>query len=269
MKLIEVKNNEINELNLYKETSETPLRRLNEPDPGVFIAETGLVMERAINAGFSPVSVLLDSEAYKNNEKLLNRKEYRDTPIYMLPREELIKITGYNITRGILSLMKRKTLSSANELLSIPNVKRIAVLEEVTNPTNVGAIFRSAAALFIDAILLTPGCADPLYRRTLRVSMGNVFNIPYSYIKEDINTLLHQHGYISASLALSDNAISIEDPRLKSSDKLALLLGNEGYGLTAKTIETSDYVVKIPMATDVDSLNVAAASALAFWEVTR
>jgi len=267
--IINTINEDITELELYKETSETPLRRLNEPNPGVFIAETGLVMERAINAGFTPISVLLDKDALHANEELLNRHEYVNTPVYVLPKDKLVNITGYNITRGILSLMNRKPLIDASMLLSNPNIKRVAVLEDVTNPTNVGAIFRSAAALFIDAVIITPGCADPLYRRTLRVSMGNVFNIPWAYTREELNPLLHSHGFTTASLALTDKSISIEDSRLKVADKLALFMGSEGYGLAQKTINTSDYVVKIPMASGVDSLNVAAASALAFWEITR
>jgi len=273
MKPIHIQNTNISDLELYKENSETPLRRINEPDPGVFIAESALVMERAINAGFEPISVLLDEEALNNCSPLLNRPEFNNTPVYILPKEELIKITGYNITRGVLSLMSRKRVPDIESILSNPQINRIAVLEEVTNPTNVGAIFRSAAALFIDAVLLTGGCADPLYRRCLRVSMGNVFSVPWTYIDiypyDNLPLVLKKYNYTSASLALNDNSISIEDPILKSTDKLALILGSEGYGLKVETINASDHVVKIPMAEGVDSLNVAAASALAFWEITR
>ena len=263
--------NQIPDLELYKDPSETPLRRLYEPEPGVFVAESALVIERAVDAGYKPMSVLVDEAVLENCMSLLSRPEYDGCPIYVLPKSQIGSIVGYNITRGILSLMRRKDNTSAADLLEHLGDKksRIVVLEEVTNPTNVGAIFRSAAALYIDAVLLTSGCADPLYRRTLRVAMGNVFTMPWAYCDKDYIDLLHDKGYKCASLALNDKSISIEDPLLKNEKRLAMLMGSEGYGLDKTTIEASDYVVKIPMAEGVDSLNVAAASALAFWEVTR
>ena len=270
MKPIYIEDTNIPELELYKEKSEVQLRRINEPNPGVFIAESALVIERALAAGYTPISVLADPSVYKSSPELMDTIELMDNvPIFILPQEQLIEFAGYNITRGILSAMKRTSLPSISDILTTPSIKRIAVLENVVNPTNVGAIFRSAAALFIDALLLTPACSDPLYRRALRVSMGNVFMVPWTYTSKDINSICHEYGFKTASMALNHKSISIEASILKSEPKLALFMGSEGYGLSEKTITESDYVVKIPMAEGVDSLNVAAASALAFWEITR
>lgn len=273
--------NELNipELSLYKETSEVQLLRLYEPNPGVFIAESSLVIERALNAGFVPISALIEeinstSQTISNAilpsdiEVILDRPEFSDIPVYAAPLNLLQSITGYNLTRGILSVMQRKPLEPLDAFLNNPNMKRLAVLESVVNPTNVGAIFRNAAALGIDGVILTGNSSDPLYRRAIRVSMGNVFQIPWTISHGTIVEQLKNQGYKTVALALNDNSISISDPSLKISDKIALFLGSEGYGLSNPTIEQCDYVAKIPMTDGVDSLNVAAASALAFWEIS-
>lgn len=254
------------ELRVYTLSSEVLLLRLYEPDLGVFIAESGMVINRALLAGYEPISFLVDTDCLIDEVvDILDR--YPHIPVYGAPHDLLKSLTGYNITRGILSCMRRKAHISPTDL--IYNAHRIAVLEDVENPTNVGAIFRSAAAMKMDAIILTGGCADPLYRRSLRVSVGTVFQIPWTIVPDPVTCMntLKSCGYSLAALSLGENTTSILDPKLHSIEKLALILGNEGYGLPDKTIQAADMNVIIPMAEGIDSLNVAAASAVAFWEL--
>lgn len=247
-----------------------------EPDAGLFIAESAKVIRRALDAGYEPVSFLVEEEIIECDSGCASYaeicailEEYDDTPIYASPRDIMAHTPGYAVTRGLLCCLRRKALPSVERLCD--NAARIVVLESVDNPTNVGTIFRSAAALFMDALLLTDDCSDPLYRRAARVSMGTVFQIPYVYIENDDSShyvdRLHKMGYKVAAMALYDDAISVTDSRLKECERLAILMGSEGDGLCAATIEKADFVVKIPMADGVDSLNVSAAAAVAFWEL--
>ncbi len=272
-RLMEVKTLQIPEMDAYARYSEVELRRVNEPEPGWFLAESVHVIRRAMEAGFVPLSFLMEpKQAAGEAKELIDR--FPEIPLYIAEPEILKQLTGYPMMRGVLSLMQRKRPPS---LLSIVKDKRrVAVLEEVTNPTNVGAIFRSAAALNVDALLLTPGCADPLYRRALRVSMGTVFQIPWTYLEgpvypwqEKMVPFLKEQGFFTAAMALTPNALSIEDEVLEKQEQLALFLGCEGYGLSQETLEQTDVAVKIPMQPGVDSLNVAAASAVAFWELRK
>ena len=250
------------ELDIYARLNETQLLHYYEPAPGLFIAESPKVIERALNAGYTPVSFLLEEKHIDGEAKDILRR-CNDVPVFTAPMEVLTKLTGFQLTRGALCAMQRRSLPSVPEICS--GARRIAVLENVVNPTNVGAIFRSAAALNMDAVLLTPACSNPLYRRASRVSMGTVFQIPWTLI-EDINTL-GPLGFKTAAMALSDNSVRIDDPKLMAEEKLAIVLGTEGDGLAEATIAECDYTVKIPMTHGVDSLNVAAASAVAFWQL--
>lgn len=250
------------ELDIYARLNETQLLHYYEPAPGLFIAESPKVIERALNAGYTPVSFLLEEKHIDGEAKDILLR-CNDVPVFTAPMEVLTKLTGFQLTRGALCAMQRRSLPSVPEICS--GARRIAVLENVVNPTNVGAIFRSAAALNMDAVLLTPACSNPLYRRASRVSMGTVFQIPWTLI-EDINTL-GPLGFKTAAMALSDNSIRIDDPKLMAEEKLAIVLGTEGDGLAEATIAECDYTVKIPMTHGVDSLNVAAASAVAFWQL--
>ncbi len=226
------------------------------------------MIELALDAGYEPYSLLIEKRQIGAADVLIRR--CGNIPIYTADDEILSKITGFHLTRGALCAMRRKQLSSV--ITVCRDARRIAVLENVVNPTNVGAIIRSAAALGIDAVLLTPSCSDPLYRRALRVSMGTAFQVPWCFFNSDDPEVwlreLHSLGFKSAAMALTDDSVSINDPQLLSEEKLALILGTEGDGLTAYTIDASDYTVKIPMYHGVDSLNVAAASAVAFWQIT-
>lgn len=260
-------------LDIYARLNENQLRTYYEPKPGIFIAESPNVIERALNGGYEPLSLLIDKKQLTGAaEKVINR--IGQTPVFTAETAVLSELTGFAMTRGLLCAMKRKTLPSVTDLCA--NARRIAVLENVMNPTNVGAIFRSAAALGIDAVLLTSGCSDPLYRRASRVSMGTVFQIPWTFIDEKEGQwpfpgmqTLKQLGFKTAAMALSDVAVSIDDPQLMSEEKLAIILGTEGEGLCKQTIADCDYTVCIPMSHGVDSLNVAAASAVAFWQLCR
>lgn len=278
------------ELDIYARLSENDLLSRHEPEKGMFIAESPNVIERALNAGCVPVSVLIEMKELEK-DCLLSRPEFDTIPIYTAPYEILSKLTGFQLTRGMLCAMKRPILLTVEEICN--NARRIVVLENVVNPTNVGAIFRSAAALNMDAVLLTAGCSNPLYRRASRVSMGTVFQIPWTYICPNIpkkspenlkykqtNTIppvwekdginqLHELGFKTVAMALTDNSVSIDDPQLQKEEKLAIILGTEGDGLADTTIADCDYTVKIPMSHGVDSLNVAAASAVAFWELGK
>lgn len=251
------------ELDPFARLTERELYHPQKGD-GLFIAESPVVIERALDANYEPVSLLMEEKHIEGSAKTVIER-CGDIPVYTAELETLEQITGYALTRGVLCAMKRKPLPAAEEICR--DARRIAVLEEVMNPTNVGAIFRSAAALNMDAVLLTKGSCDVLYRRAVRVSMGTVFQIPWTFVEsvESVKEL----GFATAALALSDDSISIDDPVLEKEEKLALVLGTEGDGLKENTISACDYTVKIPMAHGVDSLNVAAASAVAFWQINR
>lgn len=262
----------IPELDIYARLSEVQLLRYHEPSPGLFIAETAKVIGRALDAGYQPVSLLADEQQLRQPEIREILCRCGEVPVYTASGEVLRKLNGFPLTRGLLCALRRRPLPQVAELCA--DARRIAVLEHVTNPTNVGAIFRSAAALGVDAVLLTEDCADPLYRRAARVSMGTVFQIPWTLIpeadwKQEGPRLLSGLGFRSAALALREDTLSLEDSRLKHADRLAILLGAEGDGLSEETIARCDYTVCIPMAHGVDSLNVAAASAVAFWELCK
>lgn len=259
-------------LELFSKTPENILAHYYEPAPGLFLAESLKVMERAIAAGYEPVSALVEDRYLEEVNSLLGDRP--QMTVYVAPFEVLRELTGYHMTGGILCIMKRMELPSPESICK--GARRIAVLEKVVNPTNVGAIFRNAAALGIDAVVLAPGCCDPLYKRAVRVSMGTVFQIPWTVVDDKTISwpeqgmkLLKDMGFATVAMALDDRAIGIHDESLRSEEKLAILLGSEGYGLDKETIEACDYTVMIPMSHEVDSLNVAAASALAFWELSK
>ena len=263
--MIEVYDINIPELDMYVFANENQLRHYYEPEPGVFIAESPNVIMRALDAGYEPISFLSEKEIESDalEKKIL---EY-DVPHFVADATVLKELRGYPMTRGALCAMRRKNMTSAIDV--IRDAKRIAVLEDVMNPTNLGAIFRSAAALNMDAVLLTPGCSDPLYRRAARVSMGCVFQIPWTYLDEKEVDWLHENGFKTVAMALKDDSISIDERKLMEEEKLAIIMGTEAFGLAQETIDKSDYTVMIPMAHGVDSLNVAAASAIAFWQLGR
>ena len=266
----EIKDFAAPELDVYARTSEVQLLRYYEPEPGIFIAESPKVIERALKAGYQPISFLVEHKDLEGEAQEI-LKQYPDVPVYTAEYELLVKLTGFALTRGMLCAMHRNPLPSVEEICR--NASRIAVLENVVNPTNIGAIFRSAAALHMDAVLLTGGCSDPLYRRAARVSMGTVFQIPWTYFDkktvwpQDGMQTLKNLGFKTAAMALRDDSVGIDDKALRSEEKLAVILGTEGDGLASQTIADCDYTVKIPMFHEVDSLNVAAASAVAFWEL--
>lgn len=269
------------DLDPYVRLNEAQLFHALEPDPGLFIAESPKVIERALRAGYQPASLLVEEKALTrdladlDHEMAANQTSgLGQTPIYVANSKLLRQLPGYNLLRGALAAMHRvKRLKLADFLATMPaEHPRIAVLESVVNPANIGAIFRSAAALGIDGVIVTSDSADPFYRRSSRVAMGTVFQVPWTYV--DAKTwqhggidLLHQAGYQTAAMALRHNTVSIDDPKLTEVDRLAIIMGSEGPGLKETTIEQSDFTIKIPMAPGVDSLNVAAASALAFWEL--
>lgn len=257
------------ELDIYARLNENQLFRYYEPEPGLFIAESPKVIERALNAGYEPVSFLVEKKHIEGEAKdVLARCS--GIPVYTAESDILTQLTGFQLTRGALCAMRRRALPSLTEICS--GARRIAILEQVMNPTNIGAIFRSAAALNMDAVILTPGCSDPLYRRASRVSMGTVFQIPWTVADnwpQPVMSQLKQLGFKTAAMALSDNSVSIDDEQLMSEEKLAIILGTEGDGLAETTIADCDYTVKIPMTHGVDSLNVAAASAVAFWQLGK
>ena len=253
-------------LDFYAREKEAQLKHRPAHGRGMFIAESPIVIERALAAGYEPVSFLME-EAHIEKQGRKFIAKYPEIPIFTAPFDVLTKITGFKLTRGMLCAMYRKELPSIESVCRM--ARRIAVLENVVNPTNVGAIFRSAAALSMDAVLLTPDCSDPLYRRAVRVSMGTVFQIPWSFLPDDETYVsrLHKLGYKTAAMALRDDSVSIDDEKMMSEEKLAIVLGTEGDGLADHTIADCDYTVKIPMTHGVDSLNVAAASAVAFWQL--
>ena len=301
--IIQIESLEDRRLDAYVRLTEVQLRNRLEPEKGIFIAESEKVIVRALNAGYQPLSLLIPEHRLQRSAALIERIEAEDfcsegtgagsaqlmdegsrsegsagvleqgdIPIFVAPSEEIEKLTGFELTRGVLCAMKRKPLPSLDELLR--DARRVAVLEDITNHTNVGAAFRNAAALGFDAVVITPGCCDPLYRRAIRVSMGTVFQIPWTRFEGSVNDWhdsgveqLKRLGFTTVALALHDESVELDDACLQEPKKLAVLLGTEGDGLSQKTIEASDFVAKIPMRDGVDSLNVAAASAVAFWEL--
>ena len=270
MQIIQVTNLNHPELTIYTEHSEKQLATIYEPKEGLFIAESPKVIERALDAGYEPVSFLAEKGQLKEAENIFDRIE--DIPVYIAPDEQLAELTGYHLTRGLWCAMRRKTLSTLAEVCR--DARRIVILEEVVNPTNVGALFRCAAALGMDAVILTGGCSDPLYRRASRVSMGTVFQIPWTMLskKEGVwptqtVSTLRELGFKTAAMALKEDSVGIDDQQLNAEDKLAIILGTEGDGLARDTIADCDYTVMIPMTHGVDSLNVAAAGAVAFWQL--
>ena len=254
------------ELDVYARLSEGQLLHYYEPDTGLFIAESPKVISRALDAGYEPVSLLMEPEHVEGEAREVVSR-CGGIPVYMAEARILTKLTGFQLTRGVLCAMRRRRLPDAASLCA--GARRVAVLENVMNPTNVGAIFRSAAALGMDAVLLTPGCSDPLYRRASRVSMGNVFLVPWTYLPEEAPwpERLRRLGFQTVAMALREDSLLLNDPRLMAAEKLAVVLGTEGDGLSDGTIAACDYTVRIPMTHGVDSLNVAAASAVAFYQL--
>lgn len=271
--IIEIYDFGVSELDIYARLTENQLINRHEPDKGMFIAESPKVIERALDAGCVPVSLLLEKKHIDGQAKHIIER-CGDIPVYTAEFDVLTKLTGFELTRGALCAMYRPKLPTIEDVCK--NARRIAILENVMNPTNVGAIFRSAAALNMDAVLLTPACSNPLYRRAIRVSMGTVFQIPWTFIgdkSEDWTTQgiskLRKLGFKTAAMALCEESVNIDDEKLMSEDKLAIILGTEGDGLATSTIADCDYTVCIPMSHGVDSLNVAAASAVAFWQLGK
>ena len=269
--IIEITDFTAPELDVYARLTEAQLLNREEPAKGMFIAESPKVIERALDAGCQPVSLLMERKHIDGQAKEVIER-CGDIPVYTSDLDILTKLTGFQLTRGVLCAMRRPQLPTVEETLK--DARRIVILENVMNPTNVGAIFRSAAALGMDAVLLTPGCSNPLYRRAARVSMGTVFQIPWTFIGSEMADWpgpgmekLRQLGFKTAAMALRSDSISIDDPALLAEEKLAIVLGSEGDGLTNDTIADCDYTVLIPMYHGVDSLNVAAASAVAFWQL--
>lgn len=273
IEIIDIKDFSSPELDVYARLTEAQLMHCYEPKRGIFIAESPKVIDRALDAGYEPLSLLMERKHIEGEAKGIIER-CPDIPVYTSEPDILAQLTGFKLTRGVLCAMRRKPVPSADEVCA--GAKRIVVLEDVMNPANLGAVFRSAAALGMDAVLLTPGCCDPLYRRAVRVSMGTIFQIPWAYIcetpaewRERGTNELNRLGFVTAAMSLRDDSVSIEDARLRETERLAVVLGTEGDGLAADTIAGCDYRVKIPMFAGVDSLNVAAAGAVAFWELGR
>lgn len=271
--IIEITDFHAPELNPYARLTQNQLRNRLEPEKGIFIAESPKVIDRALDAGYKPVSLLMERKQITGPAAgILSR--CGDAPVYTADREMLAELTGFELTRGVLCAFHRPAPRPVEELCK--NARRVAVLEGIVDSTNVGAIFRSAAALNMDAVLINPSCCDPLCRRAVRVSMGTVFQVPWGQLGETPADwpekgmdILHSLGFKTAAMALSDRSVSIDDEQLAKEPKLAIVLGTEGDGLAAGTIASCDYTVKIPMSHGVDSLNVAAASAVAFWQLGK
>ena len=264
--VIEITDFSAPELDVYARLTEVQLLNREYPEKGVFIAESPKVIQRALDGGCVPVSLLLERKHIEGEAREII-EQCGEIPVYTAEFDVLTRLTGFKLTRGALCAMRRPVLPTVEAVCA--GAKRVAVLENVMNPTNVGAIFRSAAALGMDAVLLTPGCSNPLYRRAIRVSMGTVFQVPWTFLDETEAPMepLKRLGFKTAAMALSDDSVSIRDPRLAAEEKLAVVLGTEGDGLAERTIADCDYTVRIPMTHHVDSLNVAAASAVAFWQL--
>ena len=254
-------------LDLYARLTENQLLNRADPENALFIAESPLVIGRALDAGCEPVSFLMERQHIDGKGREILARCCQDIPLYTAEESILTQLTGFHLTRGMLCAMRRPKLPGVEDVCR--NARRIVVLENVMNPTNIGAIFRSAAALGMDAVLLTSAGSDPLYRRASRVSMGNVFLIPWTYLPEEgaWTVLLRSLGFRSVAMALRDDSVRLDDPRLAAEEKLAIVMGTEGDGLASSTIASCDYTVRIPMYHGVDSLNVAAASAVAFYEL--
>lgn len=271
--IIEITDFHAPELDPYARLTQNQLRNRLEPEKGIFIAESPKVIDRALDAGYKPVSLLMERKQITGPAAgILSR--CGDAPVYTADREMLAELTGFELTRGVLCAFRRPVPRPVEELCK--NARRVAVLEGIVDSTNVGAIFRSAAALNMDAVLINPSCCDPLCRRAVRVSMGTVFQVPWGQLGETPADwpekgmdILHSLGFKTAAMALSDRSVSIDDEQLAKEPKLAIVLGTEGDGLAADTIASCDYTVKIPMSHGVDSLNVAAASAVAFWQLGK
>lgn len=265
MNIIEISSLRQEGLEVFSTLTEAQLRMELEPEKGLFIAESPKVIRVALDAGWEPTALLCERKHITGDARDIVER-VGDIPIYTGRREMLSQLTGYTLTRGVLCAMRRKTMPSVSEV--VKDARRVVVIEAVTDTTNIGAIFRSAAALGIDAVLLTRDTCDPLNRRAVRVSMGSVFLVPWTWLDGPAKSL-QPLGFKTAAMALTDNSISLDDPRLKDEDRLAVIMGTEGDGLPHQTIEEADYTVRIPMAHGVDSLNVAAAAAVAFWELRR
>ena len=266
-KIVEITDFEAPELDIYARYTENQLLNRAEPEKGIFIAESPKVVERALAAGYEPISLLMERNHLAGQGREIIAR-CGDIPVFTADFDVLTQLTGFKLTRGLLCAMRRKSLPTVLDVCR--EARRVAVLENVVNPTNVGAIIRSAAALNIDAVLLTPACSNPLYRRAIRVSMGTVFQVPWTYLAEDGEAgidELKKLGFKIAAMALSENACAIDDKDLMAEEKLAIILGTEGEGLADTTLQNCDYTVCIPMSNGVDSLNVAAASAVAFWQL--
>ena len=273
LNIIEITDFDAPELDVYARLTEAQLLNRHCLKEGLFIAESPKVIGRALDAGYEPVSFLAERKLLQG-ETLQVLERCAGIPVYTAEFDLLTKLTGYQLTRGMLCAMRRRELPAVEEICA--GARRIAVLEDIMNPTNLGAIFRSAAALGMDAVLLTPACSNPLYRRSIRVSMGTVFQIPWTYFGDEYADCpstsiaqLKELGFKTVSMALTEDSVSIDDPTLMAEEKLAIILGTEGDGLAASTIADSDYTVCIPMSHGVDSLNVAAASAIAFWQLGK
>ena len=272
--MIEITDFDAPELDVYARLTEAQLLNKDHPEDGLFIAESPKVISRALDGGYEPVSVLVEKkQVLEDAETIAVLGKCGNVPVYTAEFEVLTKLTGFKLTRGMLCAMKRRRLPGLQEICN--GCDRIAVLENVMNPTNVGAIFRSAAALHMDAVILTGGCSNPLYRRASRVSMGTVFQIPWTFVDNSViwpeegMKILRELGFKTAAMALKEDSVSIDDLELMKEDKLAVILGTEGDGLAPETIADCDYTVMIPMSHGVDSLNVAAASAVAFWQLGK
>lgn len=272
--MIEITDFDAPELDVYARLTEAQLLNKDHPEDGLFIAESPKVISRALDGGYEPVSVLVEKkQVLEDAETIAVLGKCGNVPVYTAEFEVLTKLTGFKLTRGMLCAMKRRRLPGLQEICN--GCDRIAVLENVMNPTNVGAIFRSATALHMDAVILTGGCSNPLYRRASRVSMGTVFQIPWTFVDNSViwpeegMKILRELGFKTAAMALKEDSVSIDDPELMKEDKLAVILGTEGDGLAPETIADCDYTVMIPMSHGVDSLNVAAASAVAFWQLGK
>ena len=272
--MIEITDFDAPELDVYARLTEAQLLNKDHLEDGLFIAESPKVISRALDGGYEPVSVLVEKkQVLEDAETIAVLGKCGNVPVYTAEFEVLTKLTGFKLTRGMLCAMKRRRLPDLQEICN--GCDRIAVLENVMNPTNVGAIFRSAASLHMDAVILTGGCSNPLYRRASRVSMGTVFQIPWTFVDNSViwpeegMKILRELGFKTAAMALKEDSVSIDDPELMKEDKLAVILGTEGDGLAPETIADCDYTVMIPMSHGVDSLNVAAASAVAFWQLGK
>lgn len=267
--IIVIKNLGAPELAPFVSANEVQLKRYFEPEQGIFIAESPKVIRRALDAGYEPLSLLCERK-YIDGQASDILAACGDTAVYTAESEVLTQLTGYKLTQGVLCAMHRKALPDAADL--IKGAHRIAVLEDIMNQTNIGAILRNAAALGIDAVLLTPACSDPLYRRSIRVSMGTVFQVKWTYLEQqppEYVSYLSENGFTTVAMALRNDTMSVGDPELKRQDKLAVILGTEGEGLRPETIKRCDHTVKIPMTGGVDSLNVASASGIVFWELSK